>query len=251
MDVIVLAGTAKQSELTQSEGVSNKAFIQIHGNAMLSYVVAALQQVDQVQKNVVVGPEREIKSIFTPSDDIFVVNEGDNLVENLKRGLASLSLNKICLVVTADSAFLTSVAIENFLAACQPWTTAVYYPIISRRDNELRFPGVKRTYVKLLDGEFTGGNAFLIDPMRIEQALPQIERFFALRKSPLRLAGALGIDLVIKLLTKRLSIKEVEDRFSTLFSISVQAVISADAELGTDVDKPEDLELARHYLTPI
>ena len=251
MDVIVLAGTAKQSELTQSEGVNNKAFIQIHGHAMLSYVVTALQQVSEVEKVVLVGPERDIKTLFTPSDNLTVVPEGDNLVENLRRGLASLNSTKTCLIVTSDAAFLTATAIENFLATCQPWTAAVYYPIISRRNNELRFPGVKRTYVKLLDGEFTGGNAFLIDPLRIEQALPQIERFFALRKSPLRLAGALGIDLVIKLLTKRLSIKEVEDRFSTLFSISVQAVISADAELGTDVDKPEDLELARHYLTPI
>ena len=101
MDVIVLAGTAKQSELTQSEGVSNKAFIQIHGNAMLSYVVAALQQVDQVQKNVVVGPEREIKSIFTPSDDIFV--QLDNLLKHVIRCDAGV-INADCLEALKYSA---------------------------------------------------------------------------------------------------------------------------------------------------
>ena len=75
--------------------------------------------------------------------------------------------------------------------------------------------------------------------------------FFALRKSPLRLAGTLGFDLILKLIIKRLSIAELEARFSTLFSISVQAVILANPELSTDVDKPEDLQLARQYLTPL
>ena len=251
MNVIVLAGTAEQSQLTQSEGVDNKAFIQIHGHTMLSYVVTALRQVSEVEKVVLVGPEKDIKTLFTPSDNLIVVPEGDNLVENLRRGLASLNSTKTCLIVTSDAAFLTANAIENFLAACQPKSAAVYYPIVSRADNELRFPGVKRTYVKLIDGEFTGGNAFLIDPQRIEQVLPEIERFFALRKSPLRLAGTLGFDLILKLIIKRLSIAELEARFSTLFSISVQAVILADAELSTDVDKPEDLQLARQYLNPL
>ena len=44
VDVIVLAGTAKSSELTIAEQVQNKAFVQIHGQAMLNYVLTALQQ---------------------------------------------------------------------------------------------------------------------------------------------------------------------------------------------------------------
>ena len=251
MDVIVLAGTAKPSELTKSERVQNKAFIQIHGQAMLSYVVTALKQVSDIDKIVLVGPEHEIKSIFTPSDALLVVAEGKNIVENLKRGLIELKIPKTCLIVTADSAFLTANTIKNFLEACQPLTAAVYYPIISRINTEKRFPGVKRTYVKLADGEFTGGNALLIDPTRLKQVLPEAERFFELRKSPLRLASTLGTDLVLKFLTKRLTIAEVEKRFADLFSVTGKAVILSDAELGTDVDKPEDLQLARDYLLPL
>lgn len=250
MDVIVLAGATKPSDLTQSEGVHNKAFIQIHGQAMLSYVVSALQQVAQIEKIVLVGPALEIQTLFKPSDTLIVVAEGKTIVENLQRGLAALSSTKPCLIVTADSAFLTCLAVENFLAACQPYTAAIYYPIISRSDIEHRFPDVKRTYVKIIDGEFTGGNALLVDPVRLEQVMPQINRFFTLRKKPWRLAAVFGIDLVLKFFTKRLTIAQLEKRFATIFSVPGQAVILSDAELGTDVDKPEDLELARKYLVP-
>lgn len=91
----------------------------------------------------------------------------------------------------------------------------------------------------------------LVDPVRMEQVLPRVERFFALRKSPLRLAAALGADLIWKFLRRRLSIAELEERFATIFSVPGRAVILADAELGTDVDKPIDLELARRYVVPL
>jgi GTP:adenosylcobinamide-phosphate guanylyltransferase len=250
MDVIVMAGTTKPSELTQSEGVQNKAFVQIHGQTMLSYVVAALRQVPEVKEIVIVGPAQEIKTLFTPSDTLYVADEGENIVENIQRGLAALSSPKKCLLVAADSAFLTAKAVENFMVSCQPYTAAVYYPIISRTTTEQRFPGVKRNYVKLVDGEFTGGNVIMIDSVRMKQVLPQIERIYAARKSPWRLVGILGVDLIMKFLRKRLTIAEIEQRFEALFSIPGQAVIVADAELGTDVDKPEDLELARDQLAP-
>ncbi|HZK25234.1 MAG TPA: nucleotidyltransferase family protein [Oscillospiraceae bacterium] len=248
VDVVILAGTAKQSELTISEKVQNKAFVQIHGQAMLSYVLDALQQASSVNRIAIVGPLAELQTLIGASPQLFAVAEGDTIVENLQLGFAALQPKQHCLVVTADVAFLTAAAVEDFLAACQPYESAVYYPIVAREDNDRRFPGVKRTYVKIHDGEFTGGNLFLVDPACLTKVLPRLEHFFALRKSPLRLAGALGLGFVVKLLTKRLTIAELEKRFYALFAVAGKAVISQYAEIGTDVDKPADLELARQHL---
>lgn len=251
VDVIVLAGTAKSSELTIAEQVQNKAFVQIHGQAMLNYVLTALQQTSSVQRIAVVGPLAELQTLIGDSAQVIAVDEGSSIVENLQRGLQALQPNKHCLVAASDAAFLTPAAVNHFLAACRPYEAAVYYPIVRREDNDRCFPGVKRTYVKLADGEFTGGNLFLINPAALEKVMPRLEEFFALRKSPLRLAAALGFGFVLKLLTKRLTIAELEKRFFALFSAVGKAVISPYPELGTDVDKPSDLELARRRLKPL
>lgn len=249
-DVIILAGTTKQSELTISERVQNKAFVQIHGQVMLNYVLAALQQAPSVNRIAVVGPLAELQAVVGQSSQVLAVAEGTSLVENLQRGFQALQPEQHCLVVTSDVAFLTADAVEDFLAACQPAKAAVYYPIVAREENDRRFPGVKRTYVKLRDGEFTGGNLFLVDPACLKQVLPRLEHFFALRKSPLRLAAALGVGFIVKFLTKSLTIAELEKRFFALFAVSGQAVITQYAEIGTDVDKPTDLQLARQHLNP-
>lgn len=251
MDVIVLAGTSKPSKLTENEGVKNKAFVSIHKHVMLNYVITALEKVSEIEKIVVVGPYDDIKKHLTLSDTLLAVDEGDTLVDNLKFGLKALSSPKNCLIVASDSAFLTKQSISNFIKAAYPFDKAIYYPIISQEDTENKFPGVKRTYAKLSEGEFTGGNVFLVDTTQMKLVLPKLNHFFELRKSPLRLAGALGADFILKFLTKKLTIKEVEERFESLFSVSAKAIISKDAELGTDVDKPEDLELARNTLIPL
>ncbi|NLZ37979.1 MAG: NTP transferase domain-containing protein [Firmicutes bacterium] len=247
-DVIILAGTAKPSELTISENVQNKAFLLINDRTMLEFVITALRQVSEVNRIAVVGPQAELTALAEKFTGLTVVPEGKNIVENVQRGAAALQAKQHFLVASADIPFLTAAAVEDFLASCRPYTADLYYPIVRRIDNEGRFPGVKRTYAKLRDGEFTGGNIFLVSPNCLERVLPRLEQFFALRKSPLRLAATLGWGFVFKFLTQRLTIAELEKRFSVLFAVDGKAVISGFPEIATDVDKPSDLLLARQQL---
>lgn len=245
-DVVILAGTTKQSELTTSEQVENKAFVQIHGRPMLDYVISALRSVSSIDRIMVVGPTA-LKQIVEPFG-VTVVAQGSSIVENVQRGFEALAPRAHFLVATSDIPFLTPAAVEDFISKCHPYDYDLYYPIVSRDVNDRRFPGVKRTYVKLKDGEYTGGNLFFVNPECLGEALPRLNKIFALRKSPVRLAATLGFGFVIKLLAKKLTIRELEARFSALFAVRSLAIITDFAEIGTDVDKPDDLALARKDL---
>lgn len=247
LDMIVLAGSNKETELTKSEKATNKAFIEINGRPMLSFILDALSGLGDSGRIAVVGPAAQLTP-YIEKYGIIAVPEAGSIVDNIQKGFRVLQPRRHFLIVSADVPFLTTEAAEDFLQLCKPYDFDFYYPIVARSDNEKRFPGVKRTYVKLADGEFTGGNLFLVNPARLEDSLPRLQKIFALRKSPVRLAATLGLVFVFKLVTRRLTLAELEKRFSALFALQGKALVSKYPEIGTDVDKPSDLILARREL---
>ncbi len=243
-DVVVLAGTGKPGELTRSEGVDNKAFIRVSGKTLLAYTLEALRSSPLTGRIVVVGPKAGLMPLaaafgFTP------VEEKGSLPLNILAGFHALAPSRHFLLVSADIPFLTGEALEDFLSRCQPFDRDFYYPIVARADVEKSFPGTKRTYVRLREGVFTGGNLFLVNPAVVEEGVARFDRFFELRKSPLKLLAALGPVFVIKFLCRVLAISELEKKIPLLLGISGKAVITPYAGIGTDVDKPSDLELIR------
>ncbi|MCD0157206.1 nucleotide-diphospho-sugar transferase, partial [Deinococcus sp. 6GRE01] len=123
------------------------------------------------------------------------------------------------------------------------------YPVVRREVCEAAYPGVKRTYARLRDGTFTGGNLFLLDPALIGQFLPRLREVLAARKAPLKLAGLIGPGVLLRLVTGRLSVAALEAKVSALLGVPARALITPHAAVGTDVDKDEDLTLAEAQLT--
>ncbi|NLL17815.1 MAG: hypothetical protein GX262_02185 [Clostridia bacterium] len=70
----------------------------------------------------------------------------------------------------------------------------------------------------------------------------------SLRKSPLALCRLIGPMFIMKYLLHRLSLREVELKFSRLLGIEGYGIISNYPEIGIDVDKPSDLEFVRQIL---
>ena len=123
------------------------------------------------------------------------------------------------------------------------------YPIVRREACEAQFPGGKRTYATLAEGTFTGGNAFLLPKNRLESLETLIEKAFAARKNPFALANMLGPRFIFRALTKKLTLGEVETKISGLLGCHGGAVIVPDASIAFDVDKSEDLGIARAVLS--
>ena len=62
------------------------------------------------------------------------------------------------------------------------------------------------------------------------------------------MVSLLGAGFLLSGLAGKLSIPELEKRFSSMFNLRARAIISAYPEIGFDVDKPGDLEIMRRLI---
>ncbi|NLA25779.1 MAG: NTP transferase domain-containing protein [Firmicutes bacterium] len=247
-DAVILAGGGKTEPLTEQEGVFNKAFIEIHGRPMISYVINGLSGSPSIGKIVAVGPEKELRELLTAGYEFTPVPEEGSLLDNVAAGLRGLEGDRLCLVLTGDIPLIERVAIEGLLALCAPFDGDFYYPILKRERCQERFPQMKRTYVRLREGYFTGGNVALLRPDWFTRCRPRLDLFVTYRKKPLKLFRILPVSFIYKFLLNRLTVTDLEDYLAGMMQASVHAVPCSFVEIGTDVDKSSDLEIVRHVL---
>ncbi|HOB08289.1 MAG TPA: nucleotidyltransferase family protein [Limnochordia bacterium] len=246
VDAIVLAGAKNDGKLREISPSPYEALILINGKPMLNWVVDALKSSEHVGRIVVVGYP-EFKEYM--DDDIVLLECGESLVENIEIGIDYLGAKNHVLVVTSDIPMLTVEAVDDFLSRCRDQDQDMFYPIVSKEVNEAVYPGVTRTYVKIKDGTFTGGNMVLVAPKLIQESKVVIQRVVALRKKPFEIVKLLGFRILVKFVFRCLTIAEVERRVKHHFGINAKAVIISYPQIGTDVDKPSDWELACKILS--
>lgn len=246
IDAIILAGASNNGALRAVTDTPYEALIDINGRTMLDYVVDAVVGAKSISRVVVVGPAKALDSL---AGRVYkVVQCGDSMVENILIGLEVLHATGKVLLVTSDIPLLTSEAIEDFLKRCSEREADIHYPVVAKEVNETRYPGVKRTYVRLIEGTFTGGNLALLDPEVVRQCHLMIEKAVQMRKKPWQLSRLLGFRFIVKFLFSRLSIEEIEGRVRLMLGFRGVGIISPYPEIGIDVDKPSDLELVRNVL---
>ena len=250
MQALVLAGARGTSSLVEETGVKNKSLIPIHGKPMIGYVLEALNTVKCIEKIIVVGPSEEMEKVKTLTNVSFsVVSEKGEIMENLLEGFRHIpSTAGPVLIVTSDIPLITRESLEHFIENSLILEADFCYPIIKKEVCEKRYKEVVRTYGRLKEGSFTGGNIFLMNPEIVDQVAERAISFLALRKKPHRMALKLGLFFIIKFLLKKVTIADAEKRASKIFGVKGKAVISPYAEIGFDVDKISDLQIAEDYL---
>jgi len=250
-DAVILAGGQNSGELREIAPYDNEALIVIAGVPMILYVYKTLKQSAYIKRIVVSGPVDEIKNILPDDKDLFFVEDGENAIESFNNAvslLQDMSITNSVLVMPTDIPFITREAVDDFINQSERLEGEFFYAITSQEVNEKKFPGVSRTYVKLKEGIFTGGNLFLIDSGIIDKTLDMAVQLVMRRKDPLAMGRLFGLCLVWSYLFKKLSIDMAERRFYKVMGIKGKAIISPYAEVGVDVDKPSDFELAQEYL---
>lgn len=235
VDTIILAGDEEGRALTP-----------IGSRPMLNWVLEALLSCSNIRHLAVVGSS-ELAAILPAG--ITLVPSGRTAVESALNGAAVFPESEWLLLVTGDIPLLRPEIVRDFLARCQERPADFYYPIVSRESNELVYPQVKRTYVRLREGTFTGGNMVLIKAAALINCASRGQELVRLRKSPLALSRLIGLRFICNFLLHRLEIGEVEKHFSRLLGAQGVGIISPYPEIGIDVDKESDLELVRQALT--
>lgn len=246
--VIVLAGRPNQGRLRGLDPAAWEALISVAGRPMISYLLKALAGSQRVDGGLVVGPP-ELAPLLPPG--FTRVDPADSVVGHLGRAMPLLRGRRRVLLAASDVPLITSAMVDEFLDGCGDRSLDVYFPVVRRETAEARYPGARRTYVRLRDGMFTAGNLFLVNPEVLQSVDGQdgvLARLLRWRKSPWRLALALGPALLFGLLARTLSLTDVETRVARRLRLTGRAVTLADPEVGMDVDQPVDLELCREVL---
>ncbi len=244
---VILAGGRAKPDLEALTGQSNRALIVVDGKPMLHHVLDAI-----VAAGAETGPLGPITVIGDLPDNpnyARLPDSGD-FVANVFAGLTAHQDAPFVLLATADLPFLTgevvAAFVRNAMALAAKTNSGMIYPIVPVSVCYARFPGIRRTALRLKEGKFTGGNLVLVRPQFLLSQRVQIAQAYAARKSPLRLAHMLGPGTVGRVLGSQivsprlLSVPQLEARISRLLGGPVNALWCEHAEIATDLDRPAD-----------
>lgn len=220
---------------------------------MLGCVVAALAAAASLGRIFVVGP-------VPPSDDYVSVTGGETMLNNLMAGLAAAQADGggdgPVLVSTSDIPFLTPAAVEDFVRQASASGADLCFSYVPVALCYAKYPQMKRTAIKLREGKVTLGNLFLVNPRFLIAHQETITQAYAARKSPFQVGRMLGWGLLARFLGAQaltptlLPVSRLEAGVERLIGggCRVSAIRSEFPEIGTDVDKPDDVALARQML---
>ncbi len=249
----MLAGQRNRGSLAAADPEPWEALLPIAGRPMLAYVVDALMASGVVHAVRVVGPPVDARFPGDGPCTVDTIAPRDTLWENLDLGLSAVDRGQPALVVTGDIPLLTGNTVRAFVEAAAGADAAaggvdIVYPLIPRAVVERVYPEVHRTYFRLREGVFTGGNLFWVRPAALSGLRGQAERLLAHRKSPGKLAGDIGWGVLARYVLRRLRLADVERVAGRLLAVRGAGLVFPHAEVGVDVDKQSDLELVRRRL---
>jgi GTP:adenosylcobinamide-phosphate guanylyltransferase len=249
---VILAGGLNDDAMRAATGVENRAMVELtSGRTMLEYVVSAVTMAETVGQVVVVGD-------VPLQDGCTGIPSASSFLQNLINGVGTLPADtKELLVITSDIPFISPAAIEDFLQKALESHGDFCYPIIPMSIYRKQFKGMKRTTLKLRDGEFTGGNIMLVSASYVKDHQQTILAAYAARKDVAKLGRMLGWGLLFRVILSQtisrnlLDVRSLEKGVSKLlgFGAIATAIITEYASLGTDVDKLEDVAEARRILS--
>lgn len=254
---LILAGGKLSPELEPfADGATNRALIRVgpDGETMLDLVVRAVRAGMDAHGD---GGGRVLVAGNVPTPvGCEAVDGGETLVQTLINGAAALLPNETSLLIaTADAPFLTGEAVSDFLARAETvQPTPFVYPIIDAAACLEAFPEMKRTTVRIKEGEFTGGNMALLDPSFLRASEDTIRTAYARRRDVFALARLLGAGIIARFVFSRLNpsllgITHLESAVGRLLSsANPRAVLTPFVEIGADVDHPEHIGIARRIL---
>jgi GTP:adenosylcobinamide-phosphate guanylyltransferase len=234
---VILAGGGIEPEWQAQTGVRSRAEVVVGDAPMYRHVLRALQGVENICAILIVGdvPEGEGYTVVPPRA---------NLLENARIGLEQSPTESV-LFATVDLPFLTTESVRFFLEASLRSGAALTYAVVPAELCRERFPAMKRTTVRLREGEITGGNLFWARREVALRELPRLEALYQARKQPVRMAMHIGLGLLARFLAAQylnprlLSIEQIERRVAQILRVPVKAIITPYPEVGTDIDRLE------------
>lgn len=244
VDAVVLAGGRADAI---DEGARFKGLASVAGRPMVEWVVGALREAETIGEIAVVVPSAEDLGPWADRVDKLVVSDGDVSV-NVFAGAGAFGDDRPILLITGDLPMLTAAAVDDYVERSERAGADFTYAFITKERMLSEYPGGKRTFISLREGEMTGGNVVYANPALFERNRELGQRVFDARKSPVAMVRILGARFIGEFLRGRLSLSSVERRASELVGGSCAVFVTEHASIGMDVDKPEDVDVVERAL---
>jgi len=243
---LVLAGSrpGAPDPLALAEGVAHKALIPAAGQPMLARVISALRGAG-IERIAVSASEPAVCALATDLG-CEIVDTGTGPSASVANGFALLGAPM--LVTTADHALLQPQWITAFVEET-PLTADVAVLLARREAIEQALPGSRRTYLKFVDGQWSGCNLFLLASPHAQAAIETWTMVEADRKRPWRIAARLGPRMLVNYALGRLTLAEALATLGRRIGLSASLVAAGDGLAAVDVDKVQDLADVRSILS--
>jgi GTP:adenosylcobinamide-phosphate guanylyltransferase len=243
VNAVILAGD-------REENGGSKALMMISSRYMIEYVISSLRESGCVGKIYVVGNEKLKDKVGNLVDGWIAACGG--IMDNIRRGVEEMGdIETPCIIATSDIPMVKGEAIRDFVEKCMLKSIDLGYPIIDKKLNDQKYPDVKRTYVKMKEGTYTGGNIIYFNPKIVDNCTRKAEKLIEYRKNPLKMGKVLGFTFLIRLAIGNLPIGKVEEKVLKMFGIRGGAILTDYPEIGNDVDKPSDVEFVNKHLNKL
>jgi len=252
MDAIVTAGgipVPEDSLYVYTEGRS-KAMLDIAGKPMIQWVLDALSDAKNVDNVIIIGLT-EKSGVKCSKPTYYLQNEGRmlaNIVAGVNKSLELDRKAEYVLIVASDIPGLTGEMVDWLVGEIKKTPADLYYGIVPREVMEKRYPDSRRTWTHLKGMDVCGADIHAAHVRMATEHLDMWEALIGNRKSPLKQAAVIGYGTLLKLLFRQLTLEDSLARVCKRIGIVGKEIVWPWAEAGMDVDKPNQLEIARKDL---
>ncbi len=245
--------------LCNAENVKSKALLKLGEKTFLEHIIKALEDSGIVDHAYILGLEKEdlnfdLKTSLGVSfykDDSDVIDKGNNF---RKRFYSDRPEPEHFIVISVDLPLITGELVKNFIEDCHKHSNGTldgyfFYSVADKKDMVKKFPNSTRSYTNLKDISFCGGDLMLVNPRIMDDQTELLKKLRKNRKSAILMMILVNPILVVKYLTKTLTLKELVRRVNkgVFKKQNMVYAIPSPPELAMDVDKPIHLEVVREY----
>jgi GTP:adenosylcobinamide-phosphate guanylyltransferase len=251
MKAIITAGGCPSPEdplfeITQGQP---KALVNIAGKPMIQWVLDALEESGVIDQLVIVGLKDD-EEFDTSLPTTLLPNQGD-MLSNITigaRAFKEYGPDEMVMIVSSDVPTITGQMIKWFAKELEQVDADAVYNIIEKDTMETRFPNANRTYLKLGQTAFCGGDVNAVRLSLMQKENPMWKKLIDARKNPIKQVTMIGLDTLFMLITKKLTLAKAEQLISKKLGLKGKALTCPYAELAMDVDKPGHFSLLEQDL---
>ncbi len=236
--VVITAGGTCDGDFARACGTTVKALAPFGRTTLLDRAVAAARA-SGAERIAVVGGD-EVRAHLRRRVER-VIPAGASGGDNVRLALGAWPGDRL-VYLTSDLPFVTSDALADLVAKSDGCGATM--ALASDDAYRAAYPGAPAHSVRLGKERFANGSAFVFDPLVAERAVELAQRFFAARKSLVRMAFILGPALIARYALDRLTVADIEARAEREFGAPCRGIRDASPALCFDIDDTTDFRYA-------